>query len=291
LRRLAVFGSTLRGHRAAVLGLLFLGVLVVSAIVAPYLIPDAPDTQSLEERLLPATFSIAPYHQPLGTDNLGRDVLARIVYGARVSLEVGCLSVLVGGTIGTPLGLIAGYAGGAADEVIMRLIDAQLALPFILLAISIVSIVGPSERNVVIILGLSSWVSYGRVVRSQILTLRELEFVEAARALGASTVRILFRHLFINILPTVIIIASLQLSTVILAEAALSFLGLGVPPTQPTWGNMLGDARNYILVAPWLITWPGLALTITVVSLNSVANWLRDFLDPKTRTSRDQPAV
>ena len=274
---------SLRRDRAALVGAIYLAALAICAIVGPVVIPVSPFSQSLEHRLDPPTYSLRPYDYPLGADGLGRDVLARILYGARVSLVLGLLSVVVGGVVGSLLGLIAGYLRGLADELIMRLADAQLSIPFVLLTLTLVGAVGPSERNLVIVLGLSSWISYGRIVRSRVLSLREMEFVEAARSLGATHIQILSRHLVPNVLPTTVLVGSLELSSIVLAEAALSFLGVGVPPPTPTWGNMLGDARDYMISAPWLMTWPGLALTVTIVSLNAVANWLRDALDPRTR--------
>lgn len=265
------------------MGVLFLAFLTAAALLAPIFIPESATKQNLEYRLTEPTLSMSPYHYPLGSDNLGRDILTRIVYGARTSLKLGLLSVLVGGVLGALLGSVAGYYGGLVDEVLMRIADAQLSIPFVLLTITLVGALGPSERNIVIVLGVSSWVSYGRIVRSRVLTLREVEFVEAAKAIGATSGRILSRHLLPNVIPTLIVVASFELSNVILAEAALSFLGIGVPPPAPTWGNMLGDARDYLSVAPWFMTWPGMALTVTIMSINAISSWARDSLDPLTR--------
>lgn len=264
---------------------LALVMVVASSLLAPLLAPVPPFKQDLERRLMPPVWLSGgqmPY--VLGTDQLGRDILSRILHGGRVSLLIGTLSVVVAGTLGTVLGLVSGYFGGRTDDLIMRLADAQLAIPFILLAIAVVGILGPSTVNLVAVLGLTGWVIYARIGRSQVLALRAGEFVEAAKALGAHNSRILLKHILPNVLPTMAVVSSSELGTMVFGEAALSFLGLGVPPPTPTWGTMLGDGRSYLLVAWWLSTFPGIALFLTVLSVNIVGDWIRDRLDPHLTT-------
>jgi peptide/nickel transport system permease protein len=218
----------------------------------------------------------------MGTDGLGRDVLSRLLYGARVSLTVGFVAVLVGGSIGTFLGLIAGYFGGWFDALIMSLADIQLAFPFILLAIMFLLVLGPGVMNLILALGLGQWVTYARIARGQTISQREKEYVEAAKALGQGHAGILVTGILPNILAPLIIIASFNVASVILAEAALSFLGLGVPPTVPSWGGMLAESRDQLLAGHWwLAVFPGAAIMLTVLSFNILGDWLRDFLDPR----------
>jgi peptide/nickel transport system permease protein len=221
---------------------------------------------------------------PLGCDHLGRDIRSRLIYGSRVSLVVGITAVLISGLLGVSLGLVAGYHGGRLDALIMRLVDVQLAFPFILLAITVVAVLGPGLRNVIIVLGVAGWMYYARVVRGQVLALKEKEFVAAARALGAPTRLIIPRHVLPNVLTPVIIVATFAVATNVITEASLSFLGLGVEPRIPSWGSMLSDGRAYIGRAWWLTTFPGLAILVTVLSINLLGDWLRDRLDPRLRT-------
>jgi peptide/nickel transport system permease protein len=218
----------------------------------------------------------------LGTDGLGRDVLSRLLYGARVSLLVGLISVVVGGSIGTLLGMIGGYFGGWIDDILMRLADIQLAFPFILLAIIFMLVLGPGVLNLILVLGIGQWVTYARIARGQTILQREKEYVEAARAIGQRTPGILFTGILPNILSPLVIIASFNIASVILSEAALSFLGLGVPPTVPSWGGMLAESRDQLLAGRWwLAVFPGTAIMITVLSFNILGDWLRDLLDPR----------
>jgi peptide/nickel transport system permease protein len=203
--------------------------------------------------------------------------------GARVSLIVGLAAVAIGGLIGTTMGLIAGYFGGRTDAIVMRLVDIQLAFPGILLALTVLALLGRSLGNLILVLGIVQWAQYARLVRGYVLSLREQEFVEGATALGARAARVIVRHILPNSTAPIIVIASFSVATTILAESALSFLGLGVPPTVPTWGGMLSEGRDYLVRAWWLATFPGLAITATVLSINLLGDWLRDYLDPNLK--------
>jgi peptide/nickel transport system permease protein len=217
----------------------------------------------------------------LGTDHLGRDVLSRLIYGAQIALVVGVTTVVVSGVLGLGVGLVAGYFGGWADTAFMRLLDIQLSMPFMLVALSIIGILGPSLQNIVIVLALTGWVVYARVVRAEILSLRTREFVAACRSLGGSDARIIVRHLLPNVRSSVIVIATVEVARMMLLESALSFLGLGVRPPTPSWGAMLADGRVYLASAWWLATFPGLAISVTVLAVNVVGDRLRDLLDPE----------
>jgi peptide/nickel transport system permease protein len=220
----------------------------------------------------------------LGADQLGRDVLTRIMYGARISLLVGGLSVLTSGAIGLTVGILAGYYGGRFDNVMMRLTDVGMALPFILLALLVVALLGPSLRNVVIVFAVTAWPVYARVSRASAIAIRESSYVEAARGLGAADPRILRRHIFPFLISPLTVVASFEAARIITTEAALGFLGLGVPPPAPSWGNMLSDGRGYIQDAWWVSTFPGLALLVLVLGINLLGDALRDLLDPRLQT-------
>jgi peptide/nickel transport system permease protein len=263
----------------------FLLVVVLAATFAPLVSPYDPIRQSLRERLkAPAWFpEEGRQRHLLGTDQLGRDILSRVIYGSRISLVVGFAAVMIGGAIGGLLGLLSGYAGGVVDEIIMLVVDGQLAFPFILLAIGIIAVLGPSFGNLIIIVGLSGWVTYARIVRAQVLTIKEREYVLAIRGLGGSTWRILARHVVPNTLAPFLVIATLELARTILLESTLSFLGLGIQPPIPAWGSMVAAGRDYLLTAWWVSTFPGLAILIVVLSINVFGEGLRDILDPRLK--------
>jgi peptide/nickel transport system permease protein len=263
----------------------FLVVVVLAAICAPLVAPYDPVQQSLRERLKgPTWFPDAGQRRHLlGTDQLGRDILSRIIYGSRVSLVVGFAAVIMGGAIGGSLGLLSGYAGGFADEIIMLVVDGQLAFPFILLAIGIIAVLGPSFGNLIIIVGLSGWVTYARLVRAQVLTIKEREYVLAIRGLGGSTFRILASHIVPNTMAPFLVITTLELARTILLESTLSFLGLGIQPPTPSWGGMLNEGRGYLDTAWWISAFPGLILMLTALVVSRVGDWLRDVLDPTLR--------
>lgn len=271
--------------RWPVLAIVILLATAIAAAFGPALAPFDPNRQNLVLRLADP-MSSGPDGSVfwLGSDVLGRDVLTRLLYGARVSLLVGIAAIGVGGTIGIVAGLLSGYFGGWVDDLIMRLGDIQLAFPFILLAIMFLVVLGSGIWNLILVLGVGQWVTYARIVRADTLSLREKEFVEAARALGDSTTSIIFRTILPNILAPLTVIASFNVASVILSEAALSFLGLGVPPSVPTWGSMLAESRDTLLANKWwLAVFPGVAIVLTVLSFNILGDWLRDFLDPRLR--------
>jgi peptide/nickel transport system permease protein len=282
------FGRGARSMVAAkwpILALLILLVVLVVAIFGPAIAPMDPNRQNTMLRLA-APMADGPNDQIflMGSDALGRDAFSRLLYGARVSLLVGVAAILVGGTLGVSAGLVSGYFGGWIDDVLMRLGDIQLAFPFILLAIMFLVVLGPGLFNLILVLGIGQWVTYARIVRAQTLSLREKEFVEAARAMGDSTASIIFRTILPNIVAPLTVIASFNVASVILAEAALSFLGLGVPAEVPTWGSMLAQSRDQLIANKWwLAIFPGLAIVFTVLSFNIMGDWLRDFLDPRLK--------
>ena len=264
----------------ALVGLAMLASVVCTAIGAPLIAPHDPFAQNLSGRLAPPAWAGGAYGNPLGTDQLGRDELSRLIFGARISLLVGITAVFVAGGTGLMVGVAAGFNGGLTDEVLMRFTDLMLALPFTLLIIAVIAVFGPSLVNVIIILGLTGWVPYARVVRAEVLAIREREFVAAARAVGASNLRVMFQHILPNTFASAVVIGSVELANMILLESSLSFLGLGVQPPTPSWGNMLGETRNYLISDWWLATFPGIAIAITAVSINLAGDWLRDALDP-----------
>ena len=268
----------------AVGALAFVAALFVMAAAAPLIAPHDPVRQSLRLRLKPPTMEAADGRaHPLGTDHLGRDVLSRVIYGSRVSLLIGFSAVGVGILIGATLGIIAGYRRGWLDTVIMTVADAQLAFPFILLAIGIIAVLGPSFPTLIVVVGLSGWMTYARVLRAQVLVLRSREFVDAIRGLGGSTLRVILRHILPNVLSSLVVIATLELARAIVLEATLSFLGLGIQPPTPSWGGMIHEGREYLDSAWWISTFPGLVLMLSSVVVSRLGDWLRDVLDPTLR--------
>ncbi len=258
-------------------GTLIVILAIVAALAGPLLWPHDPSAQELARRLEPPSLA-----HPLGLDELGRDILARLLQGARISLLVGIAVVSVSSTVGTLFGSIAGYFGGPVDDVISRVIDILMAFPGILLAIALVAVLGPSLVNVVLALSVIGWVGYARLVRGQALRAREFEFVQAAKASGASAARIVVRHILPTAIPAVVVQATLGMAGAIIAEAALSFLGLGVQPPTPSWGTMLDAGRAHLFDAPHLTIFPGLAIALLVLGFNFLGDGLRDRVDPKT---------
>jgi peptide/nickel transport system permease protein len=252
---------------------------VIAHGLAPVLAPHDPLKGDFAASLRPPG---TPGH-PWGTDQLGRDLLSRVIYGARIALFIGLCTVAATALVGGLLGLIAGYFGGWPGSILMRLADVQLSFPFILLALTINAIVGLGLRNLVLSLSAAGWVVYARVVRGEVLTVKQRDYVQAASALGSGRLRVLFRHVLPNVAPSIIIVASLQFSQFIVAEAAISFLGFGVQPPTPAWGSMLSESRDFLYVAWWLAAFPGAALALTALGINLVGDWLRDLLDPRFR--------
>jgi len=283
-REWTLFVRRLGRRRTALFGAVVVAVVVITALAAPWVSPFDPLEQSIGERLkAPGWRDAAGRAHPLGTDHLGRDILARIIYGARPALLVGFAAVVISGVLGMIAGLLAGYFGGRIDDVLMRLADIQLAFPFILLAIAVIGVLGPSLTTIICVIGVSSWVVYARIVRGAALSLREREFVQAAQALGGGDGRILVRHILPNVFTPWLVVATLDMARVIVIESALSFLGLGVQPPAATWGGMLADGRVYISTAWWLATFPGLAILLTVLGINLFGDGLRDTLDPRLK--------
>jgi len=271
--------ANLRRNKTATLGLAYIAVLIVGALLAPIVSPYNPLNQDLSHRFQPPSFP-----HILGLDEYGRDIFSRVLFGARISLQVGIEVVSIALLIGILVGTISGYYGGAIDNFLMRLADVFLAFPGLVLALGITSALGPGLQNVVLALVAGTWPVYARVIRSQTLSLKNMDFVKSARAIGARRSRIIFSHVIPNSISSVIILATLGMGGAILSEAGLSFLGLGVPPPAPSWGSMVSSGQSYLLQAPHLVLAAGLAIIIAVLSFNLVGDGLRDALDPKLRT-------
>jgi peptide/nickel transport system permease protein len=269
--------------KLALVGLVVVLLVIVVALVGRWATPYDPAAQNIMKRLLPPFSIDAGRMHVLGTEALGRDVLSRLMVGAQISMLVGVCAVVVSGTVGVTFGIVAGYDDRYLGRAIMAITDIQLAIPFLVLALAVVAVLGPSLWTLIMVLGLTNWVQYARVVRAECLALRDREFVQAAKALGASTPRILIRHLLPNVMSSIVVISSLLVARMILFESSLSFLGLGVPPSIPTWGAMIADGRNYMARAWWVAAMPGLAIFITVVAINLVGDRLRDMLDPRLK--------
>jgi peptide/nickel transport system permease protein len=274
-------------HLKVWVGGAILMVLFVCGVAAPVLAPRDPQAQTLEDRLRPPRWleNGSPAYL-LGTDNLGRDMLSRIIYGSRISLLVGAATVIFAGLLGCMLGAIAGYFGKMADEIVSKISEIFLAFPFLLIAIAIMAFLGQGVGNLIMALMLSRWVQFCRVVRGEVLSIRERDFVTAAKALGGKDWYVLLRHVVPNTFASVTVIATFGMAIVIITEASLSFLGLGVPVHIPTWGSMLSEGRSYINRAPWLTIFPGLAIFVTVFGINLLGDGLRDIFDPKLRRQR-----
>lgn len=267
-----------------VIGTLVIALVGFIAIFAPWIVHIDPNFQDLTKTSVPpAWLAGGSSDHVLGTDHLGRDMFARILYGSRIAAIVGLSVVLIGGSIGVTLGLLAGYVGGWVDDLIGRIVDVQLAFPFILLAVALVAVLGSSVTTVIAVLGITSWVQYVRVVRAETKALRQRDFIMAAHATGATNARIIFMHILPNIASVVIVLATFEVARAIILESALSFLGLGVPQAIPSWGAMLADGRQFLDTAWWIGTFPGLAIMVTVLGVNIFGDGLRDYVDPRSR--------
>jgi peptide/nickel transport system permease protein len=270
-----------RRLRFILVGAVIVGAAVACALIAPVLAPADPYRQSVGDRLLPPAWAAGgSWTHVLGTDPLGRDILSRIIYGARISITAGASAVAVSMVLGVMMGLLAGFFRGKVDSAVSNLVDIMLAFPFLLLALAAVAALGPGFWNMIIVLGLTGWPIYTRVVRAETLKFREREFVLAARALGSGSLRIIGGHVLPNLVNTIIVMASLEVARMIILESFLSFLGLGIQPPIPSWGGMLGEGRVYMLTHWWLATFPGAAIFITTLGINLFGDGLRDLLDP-----------
>ncbi len=273
-----------RARRLPVVPLAIIAVFVLVALLAPLLSPSDPYEQSLRLRFRPPVWEErGSWAHPLGTDRLGRDLLSRIMWGARVSLAAGVVTVLLASAVGAAVGLVAGYYGGRVDATLMRVTDATLSFPVILLALILAVTVGPSFVNVVVAIAVILWARYARVIRGQVLTLMGLDFIAQARLAGAGAWRIITRHLVPNTLNTLVVLVTLQIGYVIIVEASLSFLGAGIPPPTPAWGGMIAEGRDVVTSAWWVSLFPGLAILLVVLAFNLLGDWLRDTFDPKLR--------
>lgn len=281
------FLADLWSDKAGFLGLSFLTLLVLVAIFAPLIAPYDPAAQSLPDRLLPPAWTAeGTSAHLLGTDNLGRDVFSRLLVGARISMLVGVSVVAIAGTFGVVAGLIAGYKGGKVDAAVMRVVDTQVAFPGLLLALIILTVVGPSATTVIVVLSINGWMVYARVTRGAVLSVKERDFVEAAELIGAKSKRVIFRHILPSLTAPLLTLVILEFARIILAEAALSFLGLGIQPPQTSWGLDVAIGRDYIFNSWWLVTFPGIAIAVTVLSANMVASWFRIRTNPLARAKR-----
>jgi len=273
-----------RTRRLPLFALSVIGAFVLCALLANALSPADPEEQSLRQRFTPPVWEErGTWKHVLGTDRLGRDLLSRIIWGSRVSLTAGVLTVLLASAFGAGVGLVAGYHGGRVDAALMRITDATMSFPVILLALILAVTIGPSFVNVVVAIAVILWARYARVIRGQVLTLMELDFITQARIAGASAGRIILRHLLPNTFNTLMVLVTLQVGYVIIVEASLSFLGAGIPPPTPAWGSMISEGRDFITSAWWVSFFPGLAILLVVLAFNLLGDWLRDTLDPKLR--------
>ena len=275
--------EALRG--APLIPLFIIVVFILSAILADLITFHDAYKVTLPDRLIPPFWQDGgSLSHPFGTDPLGRDILTRVIYGARVSIIISAIALGVGGGFGTIIGLTSGFYGGKVDTLLMRLADITLAFPLILFAILLVMVLGPSMMNVIVAISLVLWARYARVIRGEVLGLMQRDFIARARVSGASDLRIMFRHLLPNVMPTLIVLLTLQVGWVIIVEASLSFLGAGIPPPTPAWGSMLADGREYVSTAWWVTTAPGVAIMLVVLAFNLCGDWMRERLDPKQRS-------
>lgn len=282
--RLKRLGSELWRDKAGFTGVAMIAALIFMAAAAPLIAPHSPTTQDLRARLAPPVWEDrGSWKHILGTDHLGRDVLSRVIHGSRISLAVGAAVVLMAGTFGVLLGLISGYRGGRTDSFIMRWIDTQVAFPGLLIALIILAVIGPSMLTVILVLSLNGWMVYGRMTRGAVLSVRQTAYVEAAEMVGCSAVRVVFRHILPNLTSPLLTLSILEFARIVLAEAALSFLGMGIQPPATSWGLDVATGKNYMFRAWWLVTFPGIAISATVLAINLVASWMRLISDPQER--------
>jgi peptide/nickel transport system permease protein len=264
-----------------VFGLVVITAVFLMAVFAGVISPHDPQIQDLENRLMPPVWSErGGWDHVLGTDQLGRDILSRIIYGSRISIFVGLTVVVISGIIGVTLGLISGYYGGWMSSLIMRVVDLQIAFPFILMAIIIIAVLGPGLMNVILALSISRWMGYARLIRGQTLLVKEQDYVKAAKLLGARDSHIIFFQILPNVITHAIVLATFAIAQTMITEAGLTYLGLGVEPSIPSWGGMLSDGRDYLGIAWWIATFPGLCIMLCVLAVNLMGEWLRDALDP-----------
>jgi len=285
-RRKRAVGAFLR-DRLAVAGCVLLGALVVSALWPVGWLPHPPADSDLDARLTPPAFLAGGISKhPLGTDNLGRDLLSRMMYGARFSLFVALSAVVIGASLGTTAGVLAGYRGGLLDVVLMRLVDVQLAFPLLLLIIAIIAVLGRGLTVLIVVIGIPAWAHYARIVRASTLSVASTQYIEAARALGGGELRLIIRHILPNLATPIVILTTFEIARMLLIESAVSFLGLGIQPPTPSWGTMIADGRNHIYEGWWVSTIPGLAICLAVLAFNFIGDGLRDVLDPRSHTRR-----
>ena len=271
------------GPRGSI-GFLLVGIVLAMAIFGPLLAPTEPQAQQISQRLRPPFWDEnGSSEHLLGTDALGRDLLTRLLYGARISLVISISAAAIAAVIGVTVGLLAGFYSGWLDEVVMRVVEIQLAFPYLLLAIAIMTMLEPSIRNVVLVLALSGWVMHARLVRGITLSLSQKEFVVSARALGCSDLRLIVRHILPNLVAVTTVVLTLQVAQFVIAESALSFLGLGIRPPRPSWGSIMNEGRQYLALAWWIETFPGVAILIATTGIGLVGDWVRDVLDPKLK--------
>jgi ABC-type dipeptide/oligopeptide/nickel transport system permease subunit len=286
-QRLRYLGRLLGRDRSGMLGIALFLLVVIAAVFAPWIAPHDPLQQNLRAAKQPPAWTAeGTWEYPLGTDSIGRDVFSRIIYGSRVSLTVGFFGVLIASSLGLVIGLVAGYLGGRADNIIMGFVNLLLALPYLLFVVFIASVLGRSLLNVILIFGITDAPIFARITRGEVLRIRQSGYVESAISIGARTPRILFDHILPNLIGPLITVATFEMSAMIFYEAGLGFLGLSVPPSVPSWGNMLANGRQYLTIYPWIATYPGIAIAVTALGMNLLGDWLRDVLDPRLRRSR-----